>query len=88
MATAPVSHSDSHDHGHHAPGFVEKYLWSTDHKMIAMQYLFTGMAMGLIGGFFAYAFRMQIAFPGIDVPGFGVVSRTSTTTSSPITARS
>ena len=74
MATAPVSHADSHGHGHHAPGFIEKYLWSTDHKMIAMQYLFTGMAMGLIGGFFAYAFRMQIAFPGIDVPGFGVVS--------------
>jgi cytochrome c oxidase subunit 1 len=73
MATAPVSHSDSHGHGHHAPGFVEKYLWSTDHKMIAMQYLFTGMAMGLVGGFFAYAFRMQLAFPGIDVPGFGVV---------------
>ena len=73
MATAPVSHSDSHDHGHHAPGFVEKYLWSTDHKMIAMQYLFTGMAMGLIGGFFAYAFRMQIAFPGVEVPGFGIV---------------
>jgi len=74
MATAPVSHSDSHGPGHHAPGFVEKYLWSTDHKMIAMQYLFTGMAMGLIGGFFAYTFRMQIAFPGVDVPGFGVVS--------------
>jgi len=74
MATAPVSHSDSHGPGHHAPGFVEKYLWSTDHKMIAMQYLFTGMAMGLVGGFFAYTFRMQIAFPGVDVPGFGVVS--------------
>jgi cytochrome c oxidase subunit 1 len=74
MATAPVSHSDSHGHGHHQPGFVEKYLWSTDHKMIAMQYMFTGMAMGLIGGFFAYAFRMQIAFPGVSVPGFGVVS--------------
>ena len=73
MATAPVSHSQSHGHAHHAPGFVEKYLWSTDHKMIAMQYMFTGMAMGLIGGFFAYAFRMQIAFPGVDVPGFGVV---------------
>jgi cytochrome c oxidase subunit I len=73
MATAPVSHSDSHGHGHHQPGFVEKYLWSTDHKMIAMQYLFTGMAMGVLGGFFAYAFRMQLAFPGIEVPGFGIV---------------
>ncbi len=41
--------------------------------MIAMQYLFTGMAMALIGGFFAYTFRMQIAFPGIHVPGYGIV---------------
>ena len=48
--------------------------WSTDHKMIAMQYMFTGMAMALIGGFFAYVFRMQMAFPGVDVPGFGLVS--------------
>jgi cytochrome c oxidase subunit 1 len=39
-----------------------------------MQYMFTGMAMALIGGFMAYAFRMQLAFPGIEVPGFGVVS--------------
>ena len=73
MATAPVSHPDSHGHSHHQPGFVAKYLWSTDHKMIAMQYLFTGIAMGVLGGFFAYAFRMQLAFPGIAVPGFGIV---------------
>jgi cytochrome c oxidase subunit 1 len=54
--------------------FVRRYLWSIDHKVIAVQYLVTGMAMALIGGFFAYVFRMQLAFPGIDVPGFGQVS--------------
>merc|ERR1711916_270948 len=48
--------------------------FSTDHKIIGMQYMFTGMAMALIGGFFAYAFRMQLAFPGINVPGYGQVS--------------
>jgi cytochrome c oxidase subunit 1 len=69
---AEPHHDDAH--GHHDPGFVEKYLWSTDHKMIAMQYMFTGMVMGLIGGFFAYAFRMQLAFPGMEVPFFGLVS--------------
>jgi cytochrome c oxidase subunit 1 len=42
--------------------------------MIAKQYLFTGMAMGLIGAFMAYVFRMQLAFPGESVPLFGVVS--------------
>src|SRR5690606_15334807 len=42
--------------------------------MIAMQYMFTGMAMAMIGGFFAYVFRMQLAFPGAEVPFFGLVS--------------
>jgi cytochrome c oxidase subunit 1 len=63
----------AHDH-HEEPGFISKYFFPLDHKIIAMQYLFTGMAMALIGGFFVYVFRMQLAFPGASVPGFGVVS--------------
>jgi len=70
---AAPHHHDEHA-AHHEAGFVRTYLFSTDHKIIAMQYMFTGMAMGLIGAYFAYAFNMQLAFPGMDVPGFGVVS--------------
>ena len=74
----PVEHADHHaghdHHGHHEMSFTEKYIFPLDHKMIAMQYMFTGMFMALIGGFFAYAFRMQLAFPGINVPGWGQVS--------------
>ena len=70
-----VETAAAHAHEPHAEvGWVRKYLLSTDHKMIAMQYMFTGMAMALIGGFFSYAFRMQLAFPGISVPGFGLMS--------------
>jgi cytochrome c oxidase subunit 1 len=72
MAEIAIDHG--HAHGHAEEGFIKKYLWSTDHKMIAMQYIFTGIAMGLIGGFFAYVFRMQMAFPGMDVPFWGIVS--------------
>ncbi|MCC6338069.1 MAG: cbb3-type cytochrome c oxidase subunit I [Myxococcales bacterium] len=61
-------------HGHHDQGFIKKYLWSTDHKVIGFQYLFTGMFMALIGGFTVYVFRMQLAFPGMSVPGFGRVT--------------
>ena len=71
------AHADSHGSGHggHAePSFFHKYLWSTDHKMIAKQYMFTGMAMALIGAFMAYVFRMQLAYPGSTVPLFGHVS--------------
>src|SRR6267378_5140769 len=42
-------------HGEHAPqSFFHKYLWSTDHKVIAMQYTFTGMALGIVAAFMAY----------------------------------
>jgi cytochrome c oxidase subunit 1 len=71
-AIAHVPHAEAHEH--HGPPGILKYVWSTDHKIIAMQYMFTGMLMAVIGGFMAYVFRMQLAFPGISVPGFGVVS--------------
>lgn len=54
--------------------FWQKYIFSTDHKIIGLQYMFTGMIMALIGGYFAYTFRMQLAFPGTEVFGFGTVS--------------
>ena len=60
-------------HAHPQESFWSHYVFSTDHKMIAKQYMFTGLFMGAIGAFFAYCFRMQLAFPGIEVPGFGLV---------------
>jgi len=68
-----VTHDHDHDH-HHEENFWSKYIFSTDHKMIAKQYMFTGLAMGIIGAFFAYAFRMQLAFPGTNIPLVGIVS--------------
>jgi cytochrome c oxidase subunit 1 len=68
----PVSRHAPGEH-HEEMSFWQKYVFSTDHKVIAKQYMFTGMAMALVGGFFAYVFRMQLAFPGIHVPGYGVV---------------
>ena len=73
-ATAALTHDAAHHDAHHGPEGWLKYVWSTDHKIIAMQYLFTGMFMAVVGGFMAYVFRMQLAFPGLSVPGFGVVS--------------
>src|SRR5215468_10306654 len=69
---ATHGHEHAHDpHAHHVDTFWSKYVFSTDHKMIAMQYMFTGMFMALIGGFFAYTFNMQMAFPGQSVPIWG-----------------
>jgi cytochrome c oxidase subunit I len=60
---------------HHDDGsFWSKYIFSTDHKIIGLQYLFTGMFMGCIGAFLVYVFRMQLAYPGSEVPLYGMVN--------------
>ena len=76
MAESIQAHPHPHGgpHAHEEPGFFRKYFYSTDHKIIAMQYLFTGMAMALVAGFMSYAFRMQLAFPGMHVPLYGLVT--------------
>jgi len=63
--------SDAH---HENQSIWSKYVFSTDHKVIGMQYMFTGLFMGLLGAFLVYVFRMQLAFPGQPVPGYGLVS--------------
>ena len=69
-----AEHTHDEAHGHHEESFFRKYLYSTDHKIIGFQYLFTGMFMALIGGFFVYVFRSQLAFPGQEVFGWGLVT--------------
>ncbi|MEB8346828.1 cbb3-type cytochrome c oxidase subunit I [Flavobacteriaceae bacterium KMM 6898] len=56
-------HADDHGH-HHKETFVTKYIFSQDHKMIAKQYLITGLIMGFIGIAMSLLFRMQLAWPG------------------------
>tara|TARA_Y200000002_G_scaffold376992_1_gene381818 strand:+ start:376 stop:2160 length:1785 start_codon:yes stop_codon:yes gene_type:complete len=54
---------DHHAH-HHKETFITKYIFSQDHKMIAKQYLFTGVFfMGIIGILLSILMRMQIAWP-------------------------
>ncbi len=75
MAESTAATESSHEvHHHKEPDFWSKYVFSTDHKMIGMQYMFTGIVMALIGGYMAYVFRMQLAYPGEHVPGFGTVT--------------
>ncbi len=55
-------HGDGHEH-HHKDTFITKYIFSIDHKMIAKQYLITGIIMGIIGVGMSLLFRMQLAWP-------------------------
>lgn len=54
-------------HGHHEPDFIRKYIFSCDHKMIGIQYLFTTMLMVVFGGTFALLIRLQLAWPDSQI---------------------
>ena len=59
-----VAHAHEEDHGHHhKETFMTKYIFSQDHKMIAKQYLITGLFMGIIGIAMSLLFRIQLAWP-------------------------
>ena len=60
--------SETNVQQHEELSFLYKYILPLDHKIIGLQYIFTGLIMAIIGGYFAYAFRMQLAFPGEVVP--------------------
>lgn len=66
MSAVAHTHDHSHDHDehhHHKDTFITKYIFSIDHKMIAKQYLLTGILMGIIGVGMSLLFRMQLAWP-------------------------
>lgn len=64
MSAVSQAHVEDHSHDHHhKETFITKYIFSTDHKMIAKQYLITGLIMGFIGIAMSLLFRMQLAWP-------------------------
>ncbi len=64
--------SADHDHHHgHEQSFFFKYIWSLDHKMIGLQYLWTSFFFLFIGGLLAMGIRYQLAYPGVPVPLIG-----------------
>ena len=62
-----LAHDDHHDDEHHEQGFVSKYIFTTDHKTIAKQFLITGIFWALIGGGLSIIFRLQLGFPEMQL---------------------
>ena len=58
---------EAHD-SHHHETFLTKYVFSQDHKMIAKQFLITGIIWAVIGAFFSVVFRLQLGFPDSTFP--------------------
>jgi cytochrome c oxidase subunit 1 len=64
-------HHDNHDdhgHEHHQDTFLTKYVFSQDHKMIAKQFLITGIIMAVIAMGLSILFRLQLAWPDKSFP--------------------
>ncbi|MEN5196297.1 cytochrome c oxidase subunit I [Sphingobacterium faecium] len=71
MSSTVISHSaehhDSHGH-HHQESFISKYIFSGDHKMIAKQFLITGIFMAVFAMILSILFRIQLAWPDKEFP--------------------
>src|SRR5688500_576813 len=48
---------------HHPKTFIGKYIWSQDHKVIAIQYSLTAIAIGLVALVLSALMRLQLGFP-------------------------
>src|SRR5690349_6723007 len=70
-ATDAAPHLAAHEAHHEDLGFWRKYIFSTDHKMIGIQYALTGLCFLLFGLFLMMLMRWQIAKPGQPIPLVG-----------------
>ncbi|MBK1440860.1 cbb3-type cytochrome c oxidase subunit I [Parapedobacter sp. ISTM3] len=69
IANAGTHSVDHHgDHGHHHETFWTKYVFSQDHKMIAKQFLITGIIMAVVAMLLSILFRIQLAWPDKEFP--------------------
>ncbi len=66
-----AGHAHAEAHEHHEPGFWQKYIFSTDHKMIGIQYGITSLLFLFFGFMLMLAMRYQLAHPGQPIPFVG-----------------
>ncbi|WP_207458586.1 cytochrome c oxidase subunit I [Azospirillum sp. SYSU D00513] len=61
-----ASPGDAHAHDHHVPGFVDRWLFSTNHKDIGSLYLFYSVITGVIGALASVIMRLELQSPGMQ----------------------
>ncbi|MCM3906288.1 MAG: cbb3-type cytochrome c oxidase subunit I [Pyrinomonadaceae bacterium] len=61
-------------HRHPAPtGFIRKYIFSLDHKVIGIQYIMLALAAVLVGMTMSVLMRMNLSWPGTNWPILGTL---------------
>ena len=66
-----VPHAGAHDDHHEELGFLQKYVFSTDHKVIGIQYGITSLLCLFFGFTLMMVMRWSIAHPNQAVPLVG-----------------
>ena len=63
MEDTATANQDLSNHSHDPRTFTQKYIWSQDHKVIAIQYALTAILVGVIALVLSGLMRLQLAFP-------------------------
>src|SRR6202163_3825920 len=62
-------------HAHHAPtGFIRKYVFSLDHKVIGKQYYFLALLAVVVGMILSWLIRIRMVWPNAKIPGLQLLS--------------
>ena len=73
LEVAPGEHAPEDEHAHGEQHFLTKYVFSSDHKVIGIQYGIGGLLFLLVGFMLIIGMRWQIAKPGEPIPIIGAV---------------
>jgi cytochrome c oxidase subunit I len=60
-------------HAHAPQGFIRKYIFSVDHKVIGIQYFFLALTAVFVGMFLSLLMRIHLLWPSVNLPIFGVI---------------
>ncbi|HLF88565.1 MAG TPA: cbb3-type cytochrome c oxidase subunit I [Anaerolineales bacterium] len=71
MSTATPTAATHKDYRYAPVSFWRRYVFSTDHKIIGVQFLFSSLLFFIVGGLIALLMRTQLAWPWQEIPVLG-----------------
>src|SRR3954464_1537158 len=62
-----------HPHSHAPQGFIRRYVFSLDHKVIGIQYFFLALTAVFVGMFLSLLMRIHLIWPAAQLPLIGAI---------------
>src|SRR5512146_457527 len=73
QSQGPAGAAPATVHGHAPTGFIRKYVFSLDHKVIGIQYYFLALTAVCVGMILSLAMRIHMVWPEASIPFFGAI---------------